>query len=223
VLKKALTITASSPNDITYGDGKPAVSASYDGFISGDDADSLTTKPTCGTDYIPGANVDSYTTTCSGADSDNYEISYEPGSFTVLKRALTITASSPVDIIYGSPKPPIDPIYDGFISGDDMDKLTTKPTSGTAYALGDGVGTYGTACAGAASGNYELSYVPGSFNVTKKDLTITASSPADIVYASARPAVTATQSGLVTGDTLGDLNVTCTTPYSLGEAIGTYA
>jgi hypothetical protein len=223
IAKKPLTITASSPDAITYGDGKPAVSASYDGFISGDDADSLTAKPTCGTDYTPGVNVGSYITTCSGADSHNYGISYQPGSFTVLKKALTITASSPADIIYGSPKLAIDPIYDGFVSGDDADKLTTRPTCGTAYSAGDNVGTYGTACAGAASGNYELSYVPGSFKVTKKSLTITASSPADIVYGSASPPVTATASGLVTGDTLGDLNVSCTTPYSLGEAIGTYS
>jgi hypothetical protein len=223
VTKKALTITASSPADIVYGSAKPTVTPSYDGLISGDGPDTLAPKPTCATSYAAGNDVGPYTTTCAGAGSPNYEISYVAGSFTVLKKALTITASSPADIVYGSAKPAVSPIYDGFISGDDASKLTTQPSCGTAYSLGEGVGTYATTCAGATAGNYDISYVAGSFTVTKKALTITASSPADIVYGSAKPTITAAPSGLVAGDTLVDLNVTCGTPYSAGNAVGTYA
>jgi MBG domain-containing protein len=223
VTKKALTITASSPADIAYGSAAPTITPSYDGFIAGDGPDKLLTKPTCGTDYAAGNDVGPYATTCSGAASGNYGLSYAAGSFTVLKKALTITASSPDDIVYGSAKPTVNPIYDGFISGDDAGKLTTQPSCGTAYSPGYGIGTYATTCSGAAAGNYDISYAAGSFKVTKKALTITASSPADVVYGSAKPAVTATPNGLVAGDALGDLNAGCGTPYSAGNDVGTYA
>src|SRR4029453_11436499 len=101
VTKKGLTITASSPANITYGDAIPTVTAGYSGFISGDNASSLTTPPTCGTNYTVGAGVGAYTTSCSGAASSNYQISYINGGFSVIAKALTITASSPADITYG--------------------------------------------------------------------------------------------------------------------------
>src|SRR5206468_3850874 len=51
-----LTITASNAS-VTYGDGAPAISASYSGFVLTDTAASLTTPPTCTTTYAQGAGV----------------------------------------------------------------------------------------------------------------------------------------------------------------------
>ena len=85
VKKAQLTVTASSPADLTYGDAAPAVTASYDGFVNGDDADDLTAKPSCGSNYSQGDPVGDYVTSCSGAASGNYLIGYVGGAFKVGK------------------------------------------------------------------------------------------------------------------------------------------
>ncbi len=62
----------------------PSVTPIYSGFISGQDASNLVTKPTCGTTYTPTSPVGTYATTCSGAASGNYSSTYLAGSFKVL-------------------------------------------------------------------------------------------------------------------------------------------
>ena len=62
---------------MTYGDAAPTVTASYAGFITGDNAvNSLSTQPTCTTTYTQGSAAGSYTTSCTGAVSTNYALSY---------------------------------------------------------------------------------------------------------------------------------------------------
>ena len=45
LVQASLTITA-QPQTITYGASVPATTVTYDGFVNGDTADSLTTQPT---------------------------------------------------------------------------------------------------------------------------------------------------------------------------------
>src|SRR5205814_10380870 len=125
----------------------------------------LTTKPSCDTGYSVGSAVGTYATACSGVEAHNYDITYVAGSFKVLKKALAITASSPADIVYGSAAPLVTASYNGFISGDNADSLTTKPSCGTPYSVGSSVGPYGTSCSGAEAQNYDISYGPGAFQV----------------------------------------------------------
>jgi hypothetical protein len=165
----ALSITASSPADINYGDPAPTVTPIYGGFVLGENETVLTTPPTCGSDYTQGDPVGTYTTSCSGAAATNYMISYFTGSFDADPAALSITASSPADITYGDPAPTVTPIYDGFVLGENETVLTTPPTCGSDYTQGDPVGTYTTSCSGAAATNYMISYFTGSFDVVEAD------------------------------------------------------
>ena len=224
VTKADLTITASSPADLVYGSAKPAVSPSFDGFVAGDSADDLGGTLACTTGYSAGSPVGHYVTSCSGATSGNYNISYVAGGFDVTKADLTITASSPADLVYGSAKPAVSPSFDGFVAGDSADDLGGTLACTTGYSAGSPVGHYVTSCSGATSGNYNISYVAGGFDVTKADLTITASSPADLVYGSAKPAVSPSFDGFVAGDSADDLGGTlaCTTGYSAGSPVGHY-
>jgi hypothetical protein len=90
-------------------------------------------------------------------------MNYVSGAFTVTPKALTITASSPADIIVGAPIPTITPIYSGLISGDNAGTaLTTQPTCGTSYTVGS-VGPQTTQCSGASALNYTIAYASGSF------------------------------------------------------------
>ena len=76
----------------------PTLSVSYNGFVNGDSAASLTTAPTVSTTATAASPVGNYTTTASGAVDANYTISYVAGRLTVTPALPTITASSPTKI-----------------------------------------------------------------------------------------------------------------------------
>ena len=146
---------------MTYGGSVPAVTASYSGFVNGDTATSLTTKPTCSTTVTSSSPVGSYATSCSGAVDANYDITYVAGTVAIDPANLTITASS-ATVTYGNAAPTITATYSGFVNGDTSTSLTTKPTCTTAVTATSTVGSYASTCSGAADGNYTINYVLGS-------------------------------------------------------------
>src|SRR5213075_2953741 len=106
VNKASLQITASS-HTVTYGDDAPTVTASYSGFVNGEDHNALTSQPSCTTSYSKGSAAGgSYSTSCSGATANNYSISYVNGTVTVNKASLQITASSHT-VTYGDDAPTV--------------------------------------------------------------------------------------------------------------------
>lgn len=87
VNKAALVITASSAS-IAYSPRLYVVTASYKGFVNGDDSGVLTTLPTCVVLIPGGVDISSvgrhtYATSCSGAVAPNYDISYVGGLLSV--------------------------------------------------------------------------------------------------------------------------------------------
>ena len=87
VIKASLTITASS-SSIAYSPRLYVVTASYTGFVNGEDAGVLTTLPTCAVQIPGGIDISSvgrhtYATSCSGAVAQNYAISYVGGLLSV--------------------------------------------------------------------------------------------------------------------------------------------
>src|SRR5450759_5482507 len=178
----------------------------------------------CATSFQAGNPVGPYTTSCSGATSSNYTISYVAGGFNVTKAPLTITASSPADQVYGSAVPAVTASFTGFVVLDTAASLGGVLACVTSFQAGNAVGPYTTSCSGATSSNYTISYVAGGFNVTKAPLTITASSPADQVYGSAVPAVTASFTGFVVPDTAASLGgvLACVTSFHAGNPVGPY-
>ena len=81
--KAALTITA---NDCTKvgGEENPELSVSYEGFVNGEDQSVLTQQPTVTTEATTDSPVGSYPITASGAEAENYDISYVAGTLTVI-------------------------------------------------------------------------------------------------------------------------------------------
>jgi hypothetical protein len=74
----ALTITAPSVSR-TYGVSNPAFTPALSGFVNGDSAASLTTRPTCTTTAASISPVGTYTINCLGAVDPNYSFSYVAG------------------------------------------------------------------------------------------------------------------------------------------------
>ena len=172
VNKAPLNITASSAS-VSFGGDVPAVTPIYGGFVNGDDQFDLAAQPTCSTTATDTSPPGDYPSTCSGASSGNYTISYVAGTVSIVRAVLNVTASS-ATISYGSTPPAITPFYDGFLNGDGPSSLTTQPTCSTSVTHATGVGSYTSSCSGGASPNYTFVYHTGTITVRKAVLTVTA-------------------------------------------------
>ena len=217
-----LTITASS-GTMTFGGTPPGVTASYSGFVNGQSASSLATKPTCSTAATSLSTVGTYSTNCSGAAGPNYAISYSPGSVVVSPAPLTITASS-ASMTYGGTVPTISASFSRFPSGQSASNLTGL-TCSAAVTSASIVGTYQSNCSGVTNANYTISYVSGTVTVNPATLTVTANNVSK-PFGTAVPALTATITGYVNGQTLATSGVTgspaCSTTATATSAGGTY-
>ena len=69
----------------TAGLPNPTLTATYVGFVSGDDTNSLTTLPTLSTTAIDSSPAGTYPITASGAVAANYTINYSGGTLTVVE------------------------------------------------------------------------------------------------------------------------------------------
>jgi hypothetical protein len=82
VTPASLTITADNKTKL-YGAALPTLTASYTGFVNGDSEASLTTLPTLATTATDTSPPGSYTITVSSASSQDYVITYVPGTLTI--------------------------------------------------------------------------------------------------------------------------------------------
>jgi hypothetical protein len=219
----ALVISASSQSR-TYGSAGSAITPSYSGFVNGDGPSSLTKAPTCTTAAATSSPVGTYATTCSGAVDANYTISYVAGSVHITAAPLTVTASS-TTITYGSHAPAITPTATGFVNGDGLSALGGGLSCSTVAGPTSPVGNYTSTCSGASDANYAITYASGTVAVTPAVLTVTANNQS-INFGSAVPALTATISGFVNGQTLATSGVTgtaaCTTTATSMSPAGSY-
>jgi hypothetical protein len=159
VLPRELTVTASS-HTMIYGDAVPDIAPSYDGFINDDTPDSLITQPACSTTATSSSNVDTYETSCSGAESPDYEIHYVSGELVVAPRPITVTADSHFKLL-GEDDPDLSyQVSNGGLVGEDefTGELEREP--------GEEPGNYQIAQGSLAAGpNYDLTFVGGSLTI----------------------------------------------------------
>ncbi|HEY3325199.1 MAG TPA: MBG domain-containing protein, partial [Planctomycetota bacterium] len=144
-----LKITADDKSK-AYGAVLPQLTASYSGFVNGDDASKLTVQPTLSTTATASSDAGGYPIAVSGASSPNYTISYVSGTLTIQAVALTITADDKIKA-YGAALPEFTASYSGFVNNDDASKLTTPPTLATTATAASNVGSYPITASGAAS------------------------------------------------------------------------
>ncbi|QKJ31112.1 gliding motility-associated C-terminal domain-containing protein [Mucilaginibacter mali] len=212
---KAITVTA-APKSKTYGDTDPALTYSNTPLVNSDTFTGSLTRDA-------GENAGSYaikqgTLSLSG----NYTLNYTGDNLTIGRKALTITADNKTKV-YGAANPALNAIYTGFTNGDDATRLTTQPTLATTATASSAAGTYPITASGAASNNYAISYTNGTLTVNKASLTIAADNKSKI-YGAANPALTASYSGFVNGDTNASLTTqpTLSTTATAGSAVGNY-
>ncbi|MBY0451295.1 MAG: filamentous hemagglutinin N-terminal domain-containing protein [Cyanobacteria bacterium] len=217
----ALTITADSFNR-SYGSSNPSFTASYSGFVLGQNSSNLTGSLSLSTPATNATNVGSYGITPSGFTSSNYAISYVPGTLTIDPAALTITADS-FNRTYGSSNPSFTASYSGFVLGQNSSNLTGSLSLSTPATNATNVGSYGITPSGFTSSNYAISYVPGTLTIDPAALTITADS-FNRTYGSSNPSFTASYSGFVLGQNSSNLSgsLSLSTPATNASNVGSY-
>lgn len=149
-----------------YGDENPEIKYTYVGFVEGDDKSVLSTTPTCTLDVDASTSVGSYTMTPSGADAKNYDISYNNGTFQIVKAPLTIKAENKSKV-YGETNPELTVTYSGFKNREDASVLKALPIASCSATKTSGVGKYTITVYGASAENYDITYQSGTLSVTQ--------------------------------------------------------
>jgi gliding motility-associated-like protein len=164
-----LNYTATAASKV-YSAAIPTLTGTLTGFVNGDTQATVTSGTLSFTTAATAAsNVGSYAINGVGltATNSNYTLAQAVANSTALtinRAALTITASN-ASRNYGQTNPVFTVSYTGFVNGDGATQLTTQPvitTTATPISL---PGIYPVTASGAASGNYTISYVPGSLTI----------------------------------------------------------
>jgi hypothetical protein len=184
-----LTITASSAT-VAYGSPIPAITPTAVGLVNGDTVASLGPL-VCSTTARQGSAAGTYPSACSGAVNRNYTITYVPGTVTIARVPLTITANNATRPA-GTANPAFTVTYAGFVNGDSAAALTGTLVCTTTATLTSPAGTYPITCSGLTSVNYTITWVPGVLTVTAAVPVLTLS-PTTLTFASTPNLTSATQ------------------------------
>ncbi|WP_207422857.1 MBG domain-containing protein [Desertivirga brevis] len=131
VTKAALTITADNKEKI-QGIAVPALTASYSGFVNGEDKSVLLTQPVLHTDVVAMTGQGDYPINLSGATAANYAITHIPGILKVkpgFPTGLSLAAST---------------VYENAAAGalaGTLSSTSDDPTTTFAYTFADGAGS----------------------------------------------------------------------------------
>jgi len=222
VTAATLTIRADNQTKV-YGAALPALTVNYSGWVNGDTAASLTKAAAITSDATTASHVGTYAIAVSGAEAADYVISYTPGTLTVTAATLTIRADNQTKV-YGAALPALTVSHSGWVNGDTTASLTKAAAITTDATAASHVGTYAITATGAEVADYAITYAPGTLTVTAATLTIRADNQTK-VYGAALPALTASYSGWVNGDTTASLTraAAITTDATAASHVGTYA
>ncbi|MEI7713128.1 MAG: MBG domain-containing protein, partial [Rhodospirillales bacterium] len=162
VARAPLTVTAGNVTT-TYGQAQnPTVG--YSGFQYADNAALLGGALSFSGQ---GINVGTYAVTPGGLTSSNYAISYVPGTLTVNRAPLTVVTNALTTTYGQAPNPTV-----GFIGLQYSDSAASFGGGLSFSGQGIDVGTYSVLPSGLTSGNYTVSYVPGTLTVNRAPLTV---------------------------------------------------
>ena len=220
-----VTITASSPANITYGTTLPAVTWSSNPSTA---AGAWTTQPTCAiyttsdTSYttpLTGTqNAGTYVTHCTGGTATlYYPAAYVDGSLTITKATSSAAISCTPSVTYTSAA--LTPCSVTITGAGGLN--TTVALAPTDYTNNTNVGTATASYTFAGDANHNGSNATQvTFTITKADSTTTVSCPASVVYTGSAQTpctVTVTGPGLTTMGT-----ITYTNNTNVGTASATY-
>jgi DNA-binding beta-propeller fold protein YncE len=173
VNKADLTIKADDLGRV-YGELNPTLTITYTGFKNGETSNVIDIAPSASISGSPNATSaagSTFAIIASGGSDDNYNFSYQPGTLTISKADLTVTAENKA-ITYGDALPAFTMTYAGFKNGEDKTEIT-EPAASTNATANSNAGTYAITLAGGLASNYNFQFVEGALTIAKKAQTIT--------------------------------------------------
>ncbi|MFM6980011.1 MAG: MBG domain-containing protein, partial [Micrococcales bacterium] len=218
VNKAAVSVTASNPGNITYGDTAPTITAIVSGLQGAD-----TLALACTTSYTNTTSaLTSFTNSCgfangySASSYSNYTVTFHTSSANITKRTVSITAHDRT-IAFGSALPSVDNTWytaTGFF-GTPTVVCTSDYVAGTT-----GIGTSTISCDSVTDINYNVTVISGVLTIIKASVNVIAGTQTR-TYGDAVTAVEPSAFSYITG-------LTCTakngsgTDYSQFSAPGVY-
>src|SRR5262249_22831562 len=126
-----------------YGTANPPLTASYSGFVNGENQSVLSGNPSLSTTADASSTVDGspypITAAAGTLSAANYTFSFVNGALTASKAILTVNAYNATRA-YGATNPVFTASYAGFINSDDTNVLSGAPELSTAADTNSSVG-----------------------------------------------------------------------------------
>ena len=164
VVKIPLTAHVANTTKV-YGDANPEFNITYSGFRDGDSEVGFSVPVSISTIVDNSSKVGKYDIVASGAVSDKYEISYIPGTLTITKAPLSISAGNYTKK-QGDAMPVFKASYAGFKNGENESVLTKQPVFSCEANEASAPAEYAVTISGADAENYDISYEQGVLTVT---------------------------------------------------------
>lgn len=166
ITKAPLTISAGNYTK-KQGDAMPVFKASYTGFKNGEDESVLTKQPVFSCEANEASAPAEYAVTISGADAENYDISYEQGRLTVTDADAVVVRAKSYSRVYGDANPVFEFETEGTV-------LDGTPEIVCSADKSSQVGSYTIEVRQGSIKNYNVHFENGSLAITKAPLTISA-------------------------------------------------
>lgn len=170
VVKIPLTAHVANTTKV-YGDANPEFNITYSGFRDGDSEVGFSVPASISTIVDNSSKVGKYDIVASGAVSDKYEISYIPGTLTVTKAPLSISAGNYTKK-QGDAMPVFKASYAGFKNGENESVLTKQPVFSCEANEASAPAVYAVTISGADAENYDISYEQGRLTVVEADAVV---------------------------------------------------
>ena len=170
VVKIPLTAHVANTTKV-YGDANPEFNITYSGFRDGDSEVGFSVPASISTIVDNSSKVGKYDIVASGAVSDKYEISYIPGTLTITKAPLSISAGNYTKK-QGDAMPVFKASYAGFKNGEDESVQTKQPVFSCVANEASAPAEYAVTISGAEAENYDISYEQGRLTVVEADAVV---------------------------------------------------
>lgn len=191
ITKAPLSISAGN-YIIKQGDDMPEWALDYTGFKNNEKKDVLTKQPTVNCNATSTSSPGEYAVTLSGAESSNYDISYQAGKLTIVKADAIVVKAKSLTREYGDPNP----VFEYTVEGGTLNgtpEITCRATETSR------VGTYTIEISKGSVKNYDVSFVDGELTITKALLKVKVDS-CTRVKGEANPSFVITYSGWKNGE-----------------------
>lgn len=209
--------------NITYGEATPDFGLFYsnlNGHSSSvvDASDLVLEKPSSPT------AAGTYTIYASGISDSNFNVTYEPGTLTVNKADLIVTAND-ANREYGDENPTFSASVTGLVAGDTINTAVPGLSFSTNASQSSNAGQYSIIPSSTAdSGNYNIDYNYGQLTVTKAPISFLSTVPASRQYGDDNPGFTLQATGLKNGDSVySAFNFAASTTAQVTSPVGRYA